>query len=1177
MRKLTLFLFALCAAALSSYAQTATLRYNPPATASCTVTGCVVSLTSKPIIAGDTLAYQCSTNSFSVTVITAVANGGTLHILPATSEHSSSILSQAYILSANAETGSETITLSTGESGSFTGASCTIWDYYPTGGTLQFDGDNGNQNQNGSSVTSLTASLFTPSSGSAADTSVQEVSPTPSSISSPFTIVNGSFAFLNNTTSTQNPTWTFGSSTGEAVAQQLWFGFNTTPCTDWSFNNFSGTPGAAVTLAQVNATAQGFLQGGWVFGGSGSNSTAFTYGSGSPASQPLVGTLSRACDGSFISDSSTTGIVYSTNAGNDVKIVLGNNSYGVIYPGRVTEDVNISSTFPNTDTSLIDSYGIETSNVNDFTNAMLAQGTCGPSSGSTSYQCLNQVSSDTTGRGVQMECGSQSNHGFYLLSPNTTYHFQTTINPGGVDYLNVYLGWQNPTSPGTLLTSISCASNGASYYPADAVIGNGQVSNVPTTGNSVYFDSMLMTYGGPLVCYAASPAEADVVAAINLCLAGGTVVIPAGSATWTTNEAFTVTGPLAIEGQTFCTGVACNPGSGLLCNSGTSASCLATSNFSDNSGSCTPTVGTCITLTGATNNTAVLSINGCSAVNLCQIADITFINNAGTSTWSIGINGTATQAYYRMHHLHVLNNSETFFRPGENGGLSDHILYSGVSDYSYSNIAGGTDRGYFYWNSPSPWGTYNAHFIEDSSFTFTCSGGGAGCTPGGVTDGNAGGSVTIRYNQITGGQGANFTHGYDSGPNRGFLLTEIYKNVMNTNASDHNNNHNVWASRGGAILFHDNVLGGTDPWRSVGLDYFRVEGQSNSAQVGTAQLGMNWMPLLTNPASGGAVEGTLNGSTSAAPAWTASHAYAANATIGPTGSSNTNNFNYITLTSCTSGSTQPTWNQTFNQLSNGAVTGGPYTPIDGTCTWYNVGGSTTNSGLGAGIAGWCAANPDTLASSNATCAALSAGDTASRYTDANGGNWPYRDQNCVIHNQVTGQCFQWNNSGSQLPSPVWASETNVAQLNRDFFNSAPSGYTPAGYPHPLQSASGSVTLSPSSESFGLFNVGSSSSPVTFTLTNGSSIAATSISISDTDSAEFPITNSGSGSCSSGSLAASASCTFTVPFSPTSAGLKSATLTVSYSGGDGASPQSAALSGTGVSVTAPAVAIFGMLR
>jgi Proteasome subunit len=46
------------------------------------------------------------------------------------------------------------------------------------------------------------------------------------------------------------------------------------------------------------------------------------------------------------------------------------------------------------------------------------------------------------------------------------------------------------------------------------------------------------------------------------------------------------------------------------------------------------------------------------------------------------------------------------------------------------------------------------------------------------------------------------------------------------------------------------------------------------------------------------------------------------------------------------------------------------------------------------------------------------------------------------------------------------------------------------------------------------------------------------------------------------VAASGSCTFTVTFTPGAIGSRSATLSVSYTSGDGASPQTSSLSGTG---------------
>jgi hypothetical protein len=123
------------------------------------------------------------------------------------------------------------------------------------------------------------------------------------------------------------------------------------------------------------------------------------------------------------------------------------------------------------------------------------------------------------------------------------------------------------------------------------------------------------------------------------------------------------------------------------------------------------------------------------------------------------------------------------------------------------------------------------------------------------------------------------------------------------------------------------------------------------------------------------------------------------------------------------------------------------------------------------------------------------------------------------------------------------------------------------------SATGFMILSPTSNNYGSINVGSSSSSVTFSLTNNSVATATSVSptVTGGNTGDFPVTNSGSGSCNalSGTLTVGSSCTFTVKFSPSAVGPRSTTLSVSYSGGDGASPQTAPLSGTGVVNTYPA--------
>jgi hypothetical protein len=129
-------------------------------------------------------------------------------------------------------------------------------------------------------------------------------------------------------------------------------------------------------------------------------------------------------------------------------------------------------------------------------------------------------------------------------------------------------------------------------------------------------------------------------------------------------------------------------------------------------------------------------------------------------------------------------------------------------------------------------------------------------------------------------------------------------------------------------------------------------------------------------------------------------------------------------------------------------------------------------------------------------------------------------------------------------------------------------------------STGSVTLSPSSQSFGSVNVGSSSSNVTFTLTNGTGTGMTAITVSNVGGNTGDFVNVGTGTCGS-TLAASSSCTIIYNFTPAGVGSRSTTLTVGYSGGDGASPQQSALSGTGTPAvatpTSPALQVFSELR
>ena len=117
----------------------------------------------------------------------------------------------------------------------------------------------------------------------------------------------------------------------------------------------------------------------------------------------------------------------------------------------------------------------------------------------------------------------------------------------------------------------------------------------------------------------------------------------------------------------------------------------------------------------------------------------------------------------------------------------------------------------------------------------------------------------------------------------------------------------------------------------------------------------------------------------------------------------------------------------------------------------------------------------------------------------------------------------------------------------------PSGFLPT---------TGSVTLAPSSNNFGTVVLGSSSSNVTFTLSNTTVSTVTGITVSNIggNTADFP--NTGTGTCTT-SLAASSSCTIIVKFTPSIASSESTTLTVT----DSAGSQTSALTGTGVATLA----------
>jgi trimeric autotransporter adhesin len=120
-----------------------------------------------------------------------------------------------------------------------------------------------------------------------------------------------------------------------------------------------------------------------------------------------------------------------------------------------------------------------------------------------------------------------------------------------------------------------------------------------------------------------------------------------------------------------------------------------------------------------------------------------------------------------------------------------------------------------------------------------------------------------------------------------------------------------------------------------------------------------------------------------------------------------------------------------------------------------------------------------------------------------------------------------------------------------------------------------LTASPSSLDFGTVLIGTAAAPQTITIRNTGNAATTPAStVTGAGASDFAVTVNG---CNGRSLTAGASCTLTVAFSPTAAGVRSATVAVTGTGGASAS---ARLSGTGqlnpVIAVSPGLAVPGQV-
>ena len=222
-------------------------------------------------------------------------------------------------------------------------------------------------------------------------------------------------------------------------------------------------------------------------------------------------------------------------------------------------------------------------------------------------------------------------------------------------------------------------------------------------------------------------------------------------------------------------------------------------------------------------------------------------------------------------------------------------------------------------------------------------------------------------------------------------------------------------------------------------------------------------------------------------------------------------------------------------LGTGGTTGGSASVSPTSLSWVSV---------AVGSKG--AAKAVTLTNSGTTSISIS----SITFSGANPGDYLISSKTCGTSLAASASC-----TASIAFAPT-TSGTRTATLN--FNDSATNTPQTVSLSGTGTGTSGTVTISPTSLSFGSINVGSTTASQTATLKNGSasSITISGVSVTGTNAGDFVISSKTCGS----SLAAGASCSISVAFKPTANGSRAGTLTVSDSSSN--SPQTVALSGTG---------------
>ncbi len=299
------------------------------------------------------------------------------------------------------------------------------------------------------------------------------------------------------------------------------------------------------------------------------------------------------------------------------------------------------------------------------------------------------------------------------------------------------------------------------------------------------------------------------------------------------------------------------------CTSSDVASAIANASNGDTvvvpAGTCTwsgVTVNKTLTIQGAGIDKTVIRQGGFvlgSGVNNVRITGFTFDGNFQNGQFFSGGWGTAGNKDFRLDHNKFMNrpystnNSITTY--GYSYGVIDHNQFLNTCDETMSF---GSDGSTSYTRSGVGGYTNGTVFIEDNTFTLT-NAGISGCgadSAENVFDSNSGPRITFRHNTVTNASGLRWqkaleAHGFESefappaGDARGVYSVEVYENTFITN----------WPGsgiigikmRGGKGVIYNNVFmqgtscSGTCSWGSpVFVSNYRSDSANSSSVVKTA-------------------------------------------------------------------------------------------------------------------------------------------------------------------------------------------------------------------------------------------------------------------------------------------------------------------------------------------------------